>query len=1004
MPHQQPEPDGLADTALSSTDRKEPPPPAPVTTGVPARIGRFILLECIGSGAMGDVYAAYDEQLDRKVAVKLVRPLKVSTQAQQRLLREARSLAQLSHPNIVHVYESGTHAGSVFIAMEFVRGQHLGAWLDSTKELPSRQRTAAILRLFAAAGRGLEAAHRVGLVHRDFKPENVLVGDDDRVRVVDFGMARSVVDNAVANATEALAEGSRSEVEDGTKLTGQRIGHSTVDRSADGITVGTNDTNGDDDVLATMVAAPPAPHRERAPHQPGDNRAGESGQERLTALRLTATGAIIGTPRYMSPEQMLGQKIDHRSDQFSFCVALYWALYSEWPYSGENFHDLMQEVTSGQYKIPSCHSVPIAQHVRQALLRGLSRVPDDRFSDMGQLLDAIDTAPIRRRRRLRAVLGAATAAVLVVAVALIAWMQGKDAADPCDDVGELMTGVWDDDERAQVRAAFLATGGSYAADTASRVSGRLDPYATEWLEMRERQCRAPRDGLTQARAVCMSQRRDRLAALVAVLGSGGGDTELITRAVQAAENLPLLADCNDDGYLSARVPPPDDPTLRQRVAAIQPRVARLEVLWQSGKYRDGIAEGEALWAEMATETDEIDYPPILAEALYWMAKSKASAGEYEAAEVLAEQCIHTAARAKDDIILAKGWSALLEIVGAKQQRIDDAKPLMRWMEMLANRADDALTSANALRTMAIVLTHQGNYAEALTYHRRSLAIREKVLGPDHLYVAQSLNNIAVVLSQRGNYGESLEHLRRALAMDERVLGPDHPTVIAKLNNIGLALYYRGEYTAAMEHHQRALAIRENLLGPDHLEVIGSLNNIARVMFSQGDYEGALAHYRRSLAIWHKALGPDPEHPDVAYALTGLGSIHLKQGGLDEAGRHLEHARAIREKALGSDHPRMAGTLLGLGQLALGRNQPQRAVELIERGLLLENAEYTPELHLAHAEVLWARNGPGDRARAVQAATKARDAYAAIPNEPKRAEAEAWLATHVGDEHQTTQKT
>jgi predicted Ser/Thr protein kinase len=166
-----------------------------------ARIGRHAILRQLGAGGMGVVYAAYDEELDRKVALKLLHgETGGDSEGQARLVREAQALARLSHPNVVQIHEIGEHRGHVFVAMEYVDGVTLDAWQRSEKRsLP------AILAAYHQAGEGLQAAHRAGLVHRDFKPENVLVGHDGRIRVADFGLARRDAATDPAAAASALA-------------------------------------------------------------------------------------------------------------------------------------------------------------------------------------------------------------------------------------------------------------------------------------------------------------------------------------------------------------------------------------------------------------------------------------------------------------------------------------------------------------------------------------------------------------------------------------------------------------------------------------------------------------------------------------------------------------------------------------------------------------------------------------------------------------------------------
>ncbi|HXI57350.1 MAG TPA: bifunctional serine/threonine-protein kinase/formylglycine-generating enzyme family protein, partial [Polyangia bacterium] len=337
-------------------------------TGV--RIGRYVVLERVGSGAMGVVYGAYDPELDRKIALKLLLKPRAGVYkpgASARLLREAKAMARLAHPNVVAVHDVGLVDDQVFLAMEFLAGGTLRRWLQA-EQRSWRQ----ILDVFIAAGRGLAAAHAAGLVHRDFKPENVLLDKDGRPRVVDFGLARDA-------ETAADDDGSDS---DSSGAAAQAV---TVEATP-----------------ADMAAAAAA----------AASVGGRTGGHLET---LTRTGALMGTPAYMAPEQFLGERADERSDQFSFCVALYEALYGERPFAGDDLISLSVSVTEGQVRtLPKDRGVPT--WVRRALLRGLRPNPGDRYPSMAWLIGALEDDPaIKRRRRLIAagVVGVVLASLLV---------------------------------------------------------------------------------------------------------------------------------------------------------------------------------------------------------------------------------------------------------------------------------------------------------------------------------------------------------------------------------------------------------------------------------------------------------------------------------------------------------------------------------------------------------------------------------------------------------------
>jgi serine/threonine-protein kinase len=312
----------------------------------PATVGRFEVRRTLGHGGMGVVYEAYDATLDRRVALKLVRFADDGAVARARLLREAQAMAKVADAHVVPVYEVGEHGDEVFIAMELVEGETLASWLARA---PRTWREA--LGRYIAAGRGLAAAHARGVVHRDFKPDNVIVGTDGRPRVLDFGLAQ---------------------------------------------------LRGD----ATRPA-------ESAARAPGDS--------------LTVTGALMGTPSYMSPEHFRAQAVDARSDQFCFGVTLYRALFGVAPFEGTTLVTLGDNVCSGAMRPPPRSEVPPV--VIDAVTRALSPDPESRFPSMDALLaelekplridPELDPARGRRGRRVAVLLlGLASLATLATVVFL----------------------------------------------------------------------------------------------------------------------------------------------------------------------------------------------------------------------------------------------------------------------------------------------------------------------------------------------------------------------------------------------------------------------------------------------------------------------------------------------------------------------------------------------------------------------------------------------------------
>ena len=313
-----------------------------------ATVGRYLVLERLGTGAMGVVYAAYDPELDRKVAIKLLRPSEGRgdpARRQARLVREAKAMAKLSHANVGAIFDVGVHDGQVFLAIEYLPGGTLRDWLAAEKR-PWRE----IVRMFIEVGNGLAAAHAEGLIHRDFKPDNVLLDKAGKPKVVDFGLVRltAALDVSTTGSIDASATGSLD----------------------------------DPDLPVAETAIPSA-----SPIGPA---------------ALTRTGALAGTPAYMAPEQFLGKPVHSLTDQFAFCVALYEALYGTRPFSGETVFSLADAVTSGSVQPPPKDSA-VPAWLRRLLLTGLATQPLARWPSLQALTTALGDDPaIKLRRRLLA--------------------------------------------------------------------------------------------------------------------------------------------------------------------------------------------------------------------------------------------------------------------------------------------------------------------------------------------------------------------------------------------------------------------------------------------------------------------------------------------------------------------------------------------------------------------------------------------------------------------------
>jgi tetratricopeptide (TPR) repeat protein len=422
-------------SANGSVNDSESQLPQAKPDGRPQKLGQLIdqryrIERLLGRGGMGEVYLAHDQRLARQVALKLVRTSSSTTNPARlaaRLEREALALARVEHPNVVGIHDVGSHDGQTYFTMQFVPGITLRRWQDDAHE------TAELLDVYLQAARGLAAAHSVGVVHRDFKPDNVIVGQDGVVRVLDFGLAGAL-------RPEASSAGPTSP-------------HPTL-------AVGTQLSNDDSGSAETVLA--------EAEHLKTSSDWG----------RMTQTGALLGTIAYMASEQLEGREAEPRSDQFGFCVAMWEGLTRKRPFDATTAVGLLPSIRRG----PS-GPLPRPRWLGAFLLRGLAYDPQHRWPSMAALIDAIEH---RRARGRKLTIGLGLSVAIIGASLLgraVAPSVEPAQIETCDAFVSEIDEVWS----ASQREAIAAHRDLDAISTDYAI-GVVDALARDWKQAATQLC------------------------------------------------------------------------------------------------------------------------------------------------------------------------------------------------------------------------------------------------------------------------------------------------------------------------------------------------------------------------------------------------------------------------------------------------------------------------------------------------------------------------------------
>jgi tetratricopeptide (TPR) repeat protein len=784
-----------------------------------ADVGRYVILGLVGRGGMGEVYAAYDPRLDRKIALKLLhersgRGTRGQT-AQERLLREAQAIARLTHPNVVVVHDAGaiddeTHGVRVYLAMEFIEGQTLAAWLAAE---PRSWR--AICDVFAAAGEGLSAAHAAGLVHRDFKPQNVMVGKDDAVRVTDFGLA--------SDASEV--------------------------------------PTGDTTVL---------------------DLARSSKQVTTDTIALTGTGVLLGTPLYMAPEQFLARPTDARTDQFSFCVALYEALYGQRPFPSDSLQTLVGAVVSGRVQQPP-QKTRVPAFVRKIVMRGLQPLSASRYSSMRELIAALRADPLRRHRTVA--LSATLALAVVVAVAAVDRVatRGKRV---CQGAGAKLAGIWELDpsgaRRIAVHDSFLHTGSALAEETWVRVSSLLDDYARSWTTAYTDTCEATHVRGDQSAEVldlrmsCLDGARGGFRALTDIFSRADGRT--VVEAVNAAHALPPIERCADVAALRAAVPLPTDAASRARVARLENHLAEIKALTDTGQWTTARRQVEAL----VNEVRAVNYEPLLAETLEARAWLEVQLGDLSAADEMLEEDVWVALAAHRDDIAAESAAQLIDVSLVSRPPVQSK----RWSaltEALLQRLGPGHDRIAAWfhHNRAIYLFRIGDFQNAVTEFELALSLKQKALRPNHPDIAITLSSLSYAQAEMEDGESALRTSQKAATIYGAAYGSRSPLLWSVLDNRGVALEMLHRYADAERDLRTSLVDAEALVGPNHLWTAEPLTDLGKTLVAVGRYREATPLLGRALSIRERA---DPTSPDLAETRFAYAQARWALGR-DRSGAH-----------------------------------------------------------------------------------------------------------------------
>lgn len=816
----------------------------------PGKIGPYTLIEKIGEGGFGEVYAAeQSEPVKREVALKILKAGMDSRAVLSRFEAERQTLALMDHPNVAKILDAGqTPRGRPYFVMELVTGTSIVDYCDEHR-LSIQQR----LELVVPVCRAVQHAHQKGIIHRDLKPSNILVSSTDGLptpKVIDFGIAK-----ATAGALSDLT-------------------------------------------------------------------------------LLTRRGELIGTPAYMSPEQLAGTDIDTRTDIYSLGVVLYRLMTGSMPYRFESF------------------GKPGYADIQKAVQESEPIKPSDRLKTKGR--SHSESADSR---------GTSASALIREVKGEIDWIVMKAMEKDRTRRYESASGFAADLERhlndepvtagppsVTYRFKKFAKRHKIAMVTSAAVAATVLAALVQTNIERSRVERAQQELAAVAefqadilRKINPSQMgtglaEDLRARLIEGAGKLGAAEPEIQAWLASFDQWMTMVNVTDaartivqHNVLSNAVLTLDQKFADQPLVSARLRDTIGETYRDLGLYQPAITQiGHALAIRSQVLGEQ---HPLTLDLTHRLGFVLHLAGELDQAESLFRESL-----AGRQAVLGEQHPATLRALNdlgyllVDKGLVNEAEPYVRRafdgrMAVLGPTHRDTLTSRNDLGR---VFEHQGEYEKAATYYREAIAGRRETLGSDDSDTLTSINNLGKVLMDLGKPEDAGPFLQEALTGRRRLLGSNHPHTLHSISNLGAQLRRVGDAAGAERHYEEALAGRRRFLGDQHQDTLSSINNLAFIFQAQGRLNEARPLYLEALQGLQATLGS--HHPNTLLALNNMGFLLLGEGKPKEGEPYFRSALEGYEQTLGRDHPDTSRAMSNLG-VALHRQGKSAEAEPILREVM-----------------------------------------------------------------------